>query len=83
MEEFEEAAMDFSWADNGSHLCYEAAGGSWCGLKDDCSQKGMWLPIFNEQTWPKWFRTGLYLFALLYRYRDGHFYFIAHLFYWK
>ena len=67
----EDEPVSFSWADNGSHICYStdavAVSSDWCGLKDDCSQKGMWLPIFNEQTWPHWFRTGLYLFALLYR----------------
>lgn len=67
MEELAEAVVDFTWADNGSHICYEEGGGTaWCGVKDDCSQKGMWLPLFNELTWPRWFRIGLYLFGLLY-----------------
>ena len=30
--------------------------GPWCGLKDECSQVGLILPLFDELTWPRWLR---------------------------
>ena len=58
---------EFSWVENGSHLCYEEAEKEWCGLKDECSGKGMLLPLFFEETWAWQLRAFIYCFALLYR----------------
>ena len=59
------------WVDNVTHLCYREEfnlthESHWCGPKDECSQKGMILPIFNEVTWPIWLRIVLYFGGLLY-----------------
>ena len=59
------------WFDNSSHLCFmdeskDVQAAYWCGTKDDCSQTGMILPIFNEVTWPIWVRASLYFIGLLY-----------------
>ena len=59
------------WVDNVTHLCYREEfnlthESHWCGPKDECSQKGMILPIFNEVTWPVWLRIVLYFGGLLY-----------------
>ena len=35
--------------------CVEVVG-PWCGLKDECSQVGLILPLFDELTWPRWLR---------------------------
>ena len=60
-----------NWVDNATHLCFIGASeltseSDWCGTKDDCSKKGMILPIFNEVTWPLWLRASLYFIGLLY-----------------
>ena len=54
-----------------THLCFKEEVNishetSWCGPKDECLQKGMILPIFNEVTWPIWLRIVLYFIGLLY-----------------
>ena len=55
------------WVDNLTHLCFLADSESLlCGAKDDCSQKGLILPIINEVTWPVWLRATLYFIGLLY-----------------
>lgn len=66
----EEERPVFNWVENVSHLCYSEEGdGShgWCGWKDECSGKGMVLPLFFEETWPWQLRAFIYCFALLYR----------------
>ena len=65
-----EDPVEMSWTENLTHLCYEEGDISpaFCGLKDGCSQKGMFLPLVFEQAWPNWFRIFVYLFGLLYRY---------------
>ena len=55
------------WLNNLTHLCFLADSESLlCGAKDDCSQKGLILPIMNEVTLPVWLRAPLYFIGLLY-----------------
>ena len=39
---------------------------TWCGAKDECSQVGLLLPIFDDFIWHPWVRIALYLVGLLY-----------------
>ena len=55
-----------SWIANDTNLCFEHKGESWCGLKDDCSQKGLILPLFFELTWPHYMRSIFYFVGLLF-----------------
>ena len=48
-------------------MCYTEDESTTCGLKSNCSQKGMFLPLVFEEAWSKEFRVFLYLFGLLYR----------------
>ena len=66
-ELLEDLVPSFSWTVNSSHLCYTSEDADWCGYKGDCSQKGLVLPLFFEETWAKEFRAFIYFFALLYR----------------
>ena len=59
--------ISFSWTANSTHMCYESENNVMCGLKGNCSQKGMLLPLVFEEAWSKEFRVFLYLFGLLYR----------------
>lgn len=56
---------DTTWIGNKTHLCFESDGLN-CGGIDDCSQKGLLLPLFFEGTWPREARAVLYFVALLY-----------------
>jgi len=47
-------------------MCYTQEESTTCGLKSNCSQKGMFLPLVFEEAWSKEFRVFLYLFGLLY-----------------
>ena len=63
-----EDPAEISWTENQTHLCYAQEGApGFCGLKDECSQKGMFLPLVFDQSWSWEFRTFIYLFGLLYR----------------
>jgi len=62
-----EAMADINWTGNKSHLCFGGTeAGGWCGGIDECSQKGLLLPLFFEGTWPREARAVLYFVALLY-----------------
>lgn len=61
-----------NWTRDGSQLCFwqtgeeQSAFPSFCGLTDDCQNKGLLLPLFLEVTWPREARAFLYFFALIY-----------------
>lgn len=59
------------WFDNKTTLCFAETNGNYssepiCGDKNVCSTKGLLLPLFFEETWPREWRAALYFFALLY-----------------
>jgi len=56
---------DTTWIGNKTHLCFGSED-PLCGGIDDCSQKGLLLPLFFEGTWPREARAVLYFVALLY-----------------
>ena len=54
------------WSANDTLMCYEQSGTKWCGSIGECSQKGLILPLFFEDSWPRELRAVIYLLALLY-----------------
>ena len=68
----EEKLTFYVWTENSTNICYsdEDQGVFWCGNKDKCMAKGLWLPWINESLIPWQARAVLYLIGLLYRYND-------------
>ena len=59
--------MEGAWLQNSSHLCFiSETQRLTCGPKDDCSGKGILLPLFIEVTWPWELRVILYFAGLVY-----------------
>jgi len=64
----DQTAVEYSWVENTSHVCYEEMGESgsslFCGLRDNC--QGLVLPLVLEITWSTQLRAALYFIGLLY-----------------
>ena len=58
--------MEGYWESNHSHVCYVDPSETVCANKDECSMKGMLLPLFFEASWPAWTRIVLYLTGIIY-----------------
>jgi solute carrier family 8 (sodium/calcium exchanger) len=67
----EDVKRKIEWFNNKTSLCFieslaENDPQTFCGDKDVCSTKGLLLPLFIEETWPRELRAALYFFALIY-----------------
>ena len=58
--------MEGHWESNHSHVCYVDPRETVCANKDECSMKGMLLPLFFEASWPVWTRIVLYITGIIY-----------------
>ena len=58
--------MEGHWVTNHSHVCFIDPLETVCANKDQCSMKGMLLPLFFEDSWPVWVRIVLYLTGIIY-----------------